>query len=110
MNRRGQVGLLFACTSPDKHPTSVTPPLLATMPIRQSENRQGQDSCFLALDRLPDIAASALPYIRIVLIFKDLYTLRGLPWLGRIAFRHKILTRIRQGVYAQGQSCKRGPR
>ena len=37
------MGLLFARTSPDKHPTTVAPPLLAAMLFRQSENRQGQD-------------------------------------------------------------------
>ena len=44
MNRRGQVGLLFASISPGKHPTTLPLPLLAAMLFRQSENRQGQDS------------------------------------------------------------------
>ena len=37
------MGLHFACTSPDKHPTTLAPPLLAAMLFRQSEIRQGQD-------------------------------------------------------------------
>ncbi len=45
MNRRSQVGLHFACTNPDKHPTTLAPPLLTAMPFRPSENRHGQDSC-----------------------------------------------------------------
>jgi len=45
MKRRGQVGLLFASISPGKHPATLPPPLLAAMLFRQSENRQGQDSC-----------------------------------------------------------------
>ncbi len=43
MDRRSQVGLLFACTSPDKHPTALALTLLATMPLHQSKTDFGRN-------------------------------------------------------------------